>query len=118
MSKIYTRPELKIIDTEIHKSSLSGNSESWNITYSKYSNIPVTIEMPLGELMNPNIKGFIWAHNIKKTLSYPFPITNKDHFNAQGLEGKFGIHTDMMAAIIISREVDPSRIQIKKGHVK
>lgn len=118
MSKIYTRPELKAIDSEIHLSSISGNSPLWQKVYDKYSHIPVTIEMPLGELMNPDIKGFLWAHNFKKTLTYPFPITNKDHFNAQGLEGKFRIHTDMMAAIIISRDVNPSRIQIKKDHIQ
>lgn len=117
MSKIYNPAELKSIDSEIHASSLSGDSALWQQTYNKYSHIPVTVEMPLGELTNPNIKGFIWASNIKKTLSYPFHIEERDHFNAQGLEGKFRIHTDMMVAIIILREVPPHRIQIKKDHV-
>ncbi len=59
----------------------------------------------------------VWASNIKKTLFYPFPIENKDKFNAQGLEGKFRIHTDMMAAILILREVPRYRIQIKRDHI-
>ena len=50
--------------------------------------VSVRMEMPLGELANPKLAGFVWALGAKGITPETGEITNKNSFNAQGLEGK------------------------------
>src|SRR3990167_1050039 len=53
------------------------------------------LEMPLGELTNEGIAGFVWAWNAKHMIKTA-DIDKHDRFNAQGLEGKVIIETIML----------------------
>lgn len=72
----------------------------------------VEIHIPLGELFNPKIEGFVWAWRLSGCLNKVHPITGKDRFNAQGLEGKVIIPTNSGTAYIVAQELPKNRINI------
>lgn len=84
----------------------------WQAFYEAYLTRDAEIHLPLGELMNPKIAGFLWAWKMKGQLS-PVGLTGKEGLNAQGLEGKVVIHTLLSTALIVWREVAPYRVAIK-----
>lgn len=79
--------------------------------YLNHLRVACKVTMPLGELTNPNLSGFVWAWNLKGCI-HPEAITDKHRFNANGLEGCFSIDTLLSTAILIYREVSPDRINI------
>ena len=66
------------------------------------------LEMPLGELTNEGIAGFVWAWNAKHMIKTA-DISDHDRFNAQGLEGKVIIETSFATALIAARELPAYR---------
>ena len=72
---------------------------------------PAEIHLPLGEVMNEKIGGFMWAWKMKGLLT-PVDITGKEGFNAQGLEGKVVIPNTLIGALIVWRECPAHRCTI------
>src|SRR5947209_1892318 len=69
------------------------------------------IVLPLGELFNPRLSGYVWVWKLKHCVK-PEPITEKHRFNAQGLEGCFSIDDTLSRAMLLYREVSPDRMNI------
>lgn len=72
---------------------------------------PAEIHLPLGEVANERIGGFVWAWKMKGLLQ-PADITGKEGFNAQGLEGKVIIPTTMVGALLVWRECPAHRCTV------
>jgi hypothetical protein len=77
----------------------------------KLDTIDCIVEFPLGELID-NLAGLTWAWKMKGIDLTPIPITDKDRFDAQGLEGKIRIHTNLSSAVTIYTQCTPHRCQI------
>ncbi len=87
--------------------------QQWEVLHRKLSNIDAILYLPLGEIANPKISGFVWAWNMQHRLGEPEDITEKDRFNAQGLEGKIKINCcTLMDALTIVRYLDNGRYNI------
>lgn len=102
----------RIPDKEIEQ-MIKNVEEDFNKYYSDYAKQQVLVEFPLGELMNPKIRGYIWAWEMKGLIK-PQSITEQDKFNAQGLEGKVSIPTSLFTALLVYRDLPIYRRQIIK----
>ena len=104
---------MKILkEAEVEK-ILNDLQENFNGTYDEYRKMNVRLEFPLGEVMNPNIAGFIWAWNLQNKIKTE-SISKKDRFNAQGLEGKATIELDLVGAVLAYQELPRFRRAIVK----
>ncbi len=79
--------------------------------YQRHLQVACKVTMPLGELLNPNLAGYVWAWRLKGCV-HPEPITERHRFNANGLEGCFTLDQMLSTAILIYRETTPDRINI------
>jgi len=105
--KKLTDKEVQSILSTLEK--MSNDPENWDKFYKKYSQIKARLEFPLGELLNKNITGYVWAWKATKKISTA-PIDPKDKFNAQGLEGKAIIYpVDLITALLAYRELPKHR---------
>jgi len=59
---------------------------------------PARFEAPLGEWIS-NLVGFAGVLRMQNRLPKVEPITGKERFRAQGLEGKMVYHTDLATAV-------------------
>lgn len=64
-----------------------------------YYHQAAVLEFPLGEVTNRALAGFlfVWYHQNKIKIQ---PITQKDRFDAQGLEGKCVVETTLWTALV------------------
>jgi len=65
-------------------------------------------EAPLGEWIG-NLAGFAWAWKMRGDDVPILPLTKTDRFNAQGLEGKVRIETNLATAIVMAVQCDENR---------
>jgi len=107
--KRLSREEIKDLIKKME--AATENLKSWEEFFNKYSQRKALIEFPLGELFNPNIRGYLWAWQMAGKIQTK-PITEKDRFKAQGLEGKASIPVDMVTALLVWRELPEYRRQI------
>jgi len=108
--RIISKEEIGKMLEEIQKASMSG-VETWEPVWEKYINQKALIEFPLGEFMNTTIQGYIAGWNLYKKIQTK-PITEKDKFNAQGLEGKASVPVNLFTALLVWRELPEYRRQI------
>lgn len=87
-------------------------NDTFNAWYAEANQVSVRIEMPAGELTNQLITGYIWAWGAQKRIETA-PITGKDTFAAQGLEGKAVVRgVALTTALLVWQNVDPRRIAL------
>jgi len=98
----------KLIDEQ---RTASNDPATWDSWYAQHSQA-ATIEAPLGELMNSRIAGFVWAWKMQDRIAV-LPIGDTDHFNAQGLEGKFAVQAPLTTALLAAGELAPGRRQVR-----
>lgn len=72
---------------------------------------PARIEFPTGELFDEAIAGFVLAWRLQGKLK-PLPVLESDSFNANGLEGKIAIETDLIGALLVFKQLPKYRRQI------
>lgn len=103
------RKDIKQLVTELEEASQ--NPEQWEQWHTKTDKL-VTLHMPLGELLNPAIRGYIWVWDHQRKITTA-PIDKRDRFAAQGIEGKAIIHdVSLVTALLIASWVGPYRIAI------
>ncbi len=73
---------------------------------------PACVEAPQGELFNERITGFLWAGQMLGTLDVGLRIEGNESFNSNGLEGKFRMHTDLIATLLMWQEMPPYRCNV------
>ena len=103
--KILKEAEIEKIQKELQ--------ENFDQIYDEYRKINVRLEFPLGEIMNPKIAGFVWVWNLMNKIKIE-TISKKDRFNAQGLEGKATVETDLVGAVLAYWELPRYRRAIVK----
>lgn len=104
---------VRIPDKEIEQ-MIKNIEEDFDKHYWNYRKQKVLIEFPAGEIMNPNIRGYVWVWHMKGLLKHVQDITEKDKFAAHGIEGKYSIPEDLLSALLIYRELPRFRRQIIK----
>ena len=85
--------------------------DTWDPWYSANSAIPARIEIPMGELFNDAIQGFVWAWQKMGKLTID-AIKKGESFDAQGLEGKVVVTTFLPTALRIWQALPPFRCNI------
>ena len=106
-------PEKKCeeILAEMRKKAQGGDTPEWKACYKKYAAITAYLEFPLGELTNPKIRGFVWVWGLTNAIT-TLPITKKDRFAAQGIEGKAQVKLDLAQALFARSQLPKFRRQI------
>ncbi len=100
---------MKRVKIEKHIKDMDKDFNTW---YTQHGTKDAILEFPSGELMNSEIAGYIWAWKMTGKLEYPLPIDENDRFNAQGLEGKVRVKTNLTTAIIVHKTLPSYRCQI------
>lgn len=74
---------------EVRRAASQGG-ERWAIVHKHHTRIKYRLEFPTGELaqVNPDLQGAFFAAKALGQAEIGLPITGKEHFDAQGLEGK------------------------------
>ena len=86
----------------------SGDTAEYQALYNHLSVLSV-VEMPMRELLNEKIRGFIWAHSRRIETG---PI-EKQRFSQQGLIGLFRLRNiPLVTCLRIAQEVEPYQIEI------
>lgn len=98
------------VETLVAEMQQAANPENWE-NWHKQHCMDVTLELPLGEVMNPRISGFVWAWKKQGKIKMG-RIQKRDRFNAQGLEGKAIVRTTLVTALLVCRELPPYRCRI------
>ena len=91
---------------EAYRTEIVNNWESHTL-----NSLPARFEAPLGELVS-SLAGFAWAWKLQGFVPKIAPITKTDRFNAQGLEGKIVIETDLSTAIVYASQCPSHRYAI------
>jgi hypothetical protein len=85
-----------------------GASDRWIAEHEQLARI----EFPAGELMNPEIAGYVWAWKMQGVIVTD-GLSKADGFNAQGLEGKVVIHdARLTTALLVHRDLPVHRCNI------
>lgn len=108
--EIIPKQEIEEMLKEMEKASIGG-IKTWESAYKKYTGQKAIIEFPVGELMNPKISGYVWTWGMTGKILLN-PITEKDRFKAQGLEGKASVPTNLLTALLVWKELPEYRRQI------
>ena len=82
----------------------------WDAWLAQYDR-PARLELAGGEIMNPNIDGFVGAWRTSGKLQIA-PLTAADRLNANGLEGKVVVSTTLTTALLVEAELPEFRCQI------
>ena len=90
---------------------LDGNHGAFDRWLRDEGDLPARVEFPLGELMNPNITGFVWAWSTNREIRIE-GITKRDRFNAQGIEGKAVVEVSLATALLVARDLPRHRIAV------
>lgn len=83
----------------------------WDDYHERAEDIKARLEFPCGEITNPDMAGFLWAWSIQQCF-HPAPITEKDRFNAQGLEGKYYVELPLITALLAYEKLPRHRRQL------
>lgn len=86
-----------------------GDSQSWAEFHKRWTRTKMRLEFPSGEITNPAIAGYLFAWRMTNELQLGLPITGKEQFSAQGLEGKVAVETDALTAVLAYRELPERR---------
>jgi len=97
---------------EFRAHSMEGDTPEWRDVYDRVANRPARVEFPTGEITNPAIAGYILGAKLGGTLESGLPITAQDRFNAQGLEGKVALATNLLNACLIWEELGKFRCAV------
>lgn len=80
--------------------------------YDKLAQRTATVEMPLGEVMNGRIAGFVWAWRMQGKIKTA-ALTGREGFAAQGLEGKAVVEgVNLVTALLVLRELGKFRCRV------
>ena len=92
-----TDEQLETLRKELTEGALAPGSH--NNPYPVWYDQEARFVAPLGELIS-SLQGFAWGWKMRAREVEICPLTKKDQFNAQGLEGKFSINCTLGEAII------------------
>lgn len=87
------------------------SSQAWERWYALYGRKPARLEFPLGELMNPEIRGFVLTWGLQGKVKTA-AITRRDKFAAQGIEGKAVIDTTLSGALLAAQRLPGNRVAV------
>lgn len=111
-----SQPEANALVAKARKASeagMHGDKQAWNEYFDWARSIPAEVHFPTGELLNPDIRGFVIAWRMKGEIGSPQPITARDSFNAQGLEGKIVLPLGTLGdAVLVAVSMKPGRYNI------
>lgn len=110
--KLLSNSELGEVISE-SRAAAEGGPFTWDLFYSAVYSVPATVSLPLGELLNERISGFVTVWRMKGLVDQPGPITSADRFNAQGLEGKVVIEGDLGDAVLVAANVPLDRVNVR-----
>jgi hypothetical protein len=109
--KRLSEEELNKLAKTIEESSYGGLEKFESIAY--FYEVKAYIEFPLGEILNPGISGYVpyWYFSGRLKVA-PIKGRGEERFDAQGLEGKAVVKTDLVTAIIVWRELPKYRCNV------
>lgn len=109
-----TRLHKKVIAVKIEEmeQAANGGPATFDPWHDKNAYQMVRLEFPSGELLNPNLAGYLWAWTKTYAMETGLAIEKRDRFVAQGLEGKISIRTTMSTALDACRGLPVNRRQI------
>ena len=90
---------------------LDGHRGAFDRWLKDCGNAPARLEFPLGELMNPKILGCVWAWALTGAVQTD-GISKGDGFDAQGIEGKAVIETQIVTALLVARDLPARRVAV------
>jgi len=112
--KRLTAPELQAQVAAMETASaahLAGDHGAFDRWLEAYGDAPARLEFPLGELMNEKILGFVWAWGMSGAVQTE-GITERDRFDAQGIEGKAVVETQLVTALLVARDLPAHRVAV------
>lgn len=107
--KKQTRKELKQASEAMDAANRAG-PKAWDVFLDEHE-MNAKVEFPLGELMNPDIAGYVWAWAMQQRINHA-SIGKRDGFRAQGLEGKAVVETTFATALLVWRDLPAYRCNV------
>jgi hypothetical protein len=109
--KKQSRKQLEQAAQAMEAASATG-PKAWDSFLDKYDKASnARVEFPLGELMNANIAGYVWAWNMQGRIVTGL-ISKADQFNANGPEGKASVTTSYIIALLVWRDLPTYRCNV------
>lgn len=87
----------------------TGGPETWDPWCDGEGGRPVNLCLAAGELLNPQIQGFVWSWRATGKIETGHNIPSHASLVAQGLEGLIKVRTDMNVALMVLSEVTTDR---------
>lgn len=103
---------------KVQRACADGDTPQWQALYAKLSAVSVTIRLPLGEMLNPNLRGWWWAQELLGRISKPLPWPDgKQEFPYgvvhQPVEGVIEVSDNsLMDALLVAQQTGVQRIGI------
>jgi hypothetical protein len=95
---------------EMYRAAASGNAETY-LRFTESHQRKATIVLPLGELMNERIAGYVWAWKMQNKIVIKSEMPAG--LNAQGLEGCCSVDTDEIGAYLVACELPVYRYVVE-----
>ena len=111
MAQFWTHARMVALDDEQRSCYARGGCSAVNEWMDEHEG-PAELHLPLGEIMNERIAGHVFAWRMLGKLATA-PITGKERFAAQGLEGKVVVATTLVGALLVWRECARGRCTVR-----
>lgn len=102
---------MKVIPHKTVKAMIAGMVEAaaaasgtWDTWHARHCQVDAVLEMPIGDLLNPAIQGYVWTWNMKKAITTA-RIEKGDRLAANGLGGKVVVRTTLITALLAAKEL-------------
>src|SRR4051812_45763207 len=101
-----TARQLEALVSRVERAAADGDTPEWRRVHCELHGQPVELWLPLGELLNPEIAGFVWAWKLCGEIGEPMPPTKgMPAILAQGLEPIVPIAgQNLMDAALLAQE--------------
>ena len=107
-----SRMEVAVLGQRFTESALHGDTPSFQAFYNTLQ-INAQIELPLGELLNPDLEGFFWGWRMSRGSITTHALPEHHQYAAQGIEGMIRIEwVTLSQALLVADITGPFRIEI------
>lgn len=107
-----SRMEVEALGQRFTESALHGDTPAFQVFYHTLL-INARIELPLGELLNPDLEGFFWGWRMSGGSITTHALPEHHQYAAQGIEGMIRIEwVTLSQALLVADITGPFRIEI------
>lgn len=107
--KRLTHTELTALIERVEQTSADGDTPAWRDLHAELSARDALLSLPLGELANPEIAGFLW---LLRGRDLVWRLDDGAGVEKQGMEPVTDLRASLLDAVLLTMAAGPRRIAV------